>query len=172
MATSDRTHLDDKRIIIGNFGNAFYIMVVFPFILYFLTRDMWLTLAAALVAISATMDLTLTIYALRIGYKEQNYYKLFINRLGEKNGIRLTVIVNLAIRAAVIFVFRSMPIGLMTFAVGSFFGPLWNGLHLTSFYDDTVMQFPTEVHVDKQQTTIDSGYKTRLEAKKEGDKEE
>ncbi|MDG6995181.1 MAG: hypothetical protein JRN52_04585 [Nitrososphaerota archaeon] len=167
MATSNRTHLDDKRIMIANFGNLFYITVLFPFAFYFFTRMYWLTFGLTFLTLSAAMDITLTIWALRQGYSEQNYYRFFISRLGQKNGIRVTVVVNMALRVVILFLMRSDPTALLLFSAGSFVGPLWNALHLASFYDDTVMAFPTTVKFEGSETTIDSGYKTRLEQYKD-----
>ena len=158
--------------MIANFGNLFYLVVVFPFAFYFFTRMFWLTFGLTLLIESAAMDITLTIWALRQGYAEQNYYRFFISRLGEKNGIRVTVIVNMALRGIILFLMRSFPFGILLFGAGSFVGPLWNAMHLASFYDDTVMQFPTNVKIDGNETTVDSGYKTRLEQYKDNEDEE
>ncbi|MCL5066726.1 MAG: hypothetical protein M1368_00015 [Thaumarchaeota archaeon] len=166
------THRDDARIEIANLIIVLISVASIPIFLLMILSDSLLVLSIEFLFLVGFMDLILTADMLNRGYREQNFYRFFFSHLGNRDGFRVTVVINCAFRAVICFVFLSQPVVILMCALSTFVGPLWNALHAFSFRDDIVLTVPTEVKVGIAQIEVDAGNKVRLEQRKDGSESE
>ncbi len=170
---STRTHKDDARLEALNMLVMFFGFIVFPFALYLVLLNMGLVLAICIAYDLAFVDIALTTYGLRQGYKEQNFYRYFLNRLGDLRGLVFAITINLIGRGIIISFLCPNISFILLFASVSAVAPAWNALNLLAFHNDTVLQMPTIFNVEATgNMVLDTGEKTRLESyKMENDEE-
>lgn len=169
MKPSNRTHFDDRRIEFSNLILTLISIVLIPLFLFMIFQNVLFIVSVEMLFLVGFVDLTLTADMLNRGYREQNFYRIFFKYFGDNRGFQVTIILNSLIRGAVCFFFYHEPTIILLCAISTFFGPFWNALHGFAFRDDIVLKVPIEVRTDTQQIEVDSGNKTRLETKKEGD---
>ncbi len=171
MNPSTRTHQDEHRIELSNLIIVLLCVGSLPISLFLILSNGLLVLAIEFMFVVGFMDMILTADMLNRGYAEQNFYKIFFSHLGNNRGFQATVILNCAFRAALCFIFLHEPIIILTSALASFVGPLWNTLHAFSFRDDIVLKVPTHITISNSTEAIDldAGVKIRLEQHKDGE---
>jgi hypothetical protein len=165
---SNRTQKDDSRIEISNLVIVLIIVALLPVFLFVILNNALLVLGVEFLFLVGFIDLTLTADMINRGYREQNFYNIFLVHLGNKVGFRITILINFAIRAAICIAFSSYPTIILVCSLATFFGPVWNTLHAYSFRDDIVLQMPTKITIGTQQFDLDAGNKKRLEQQKDG----
>ena len=158
----------------SNLVIVFNSMALFPLLLYVFIQNLLYVLSVEVVVVTGIMDLALTIDGINRGYKEGNWYRLYLKTFGDKWGLRVTAFVNFAIRGAIIYTLTVYvqpytSLAILIFGLVTLVGPFWNILTMRSFRDDIVAEFPTEVNADSKVLQIDSGEKRRLEQRKEAE---
>ncbi|MHB8565722.1 MAG: hypothetical protein ACYC7D_05340 [Nitrososphaerales archaeon] len=164
---STRTHNDDSRSEIQNLLIMLYVMAVIPLLLFAFIPSALVAFAVAFLFFAGIIDVALTSLGMKQGYREQNFYRFFLDRMGRKNGFRAVIFLNLAIRSLFSIVFYPDALLIFVFAFASLAGPFWNILTMRTFHDDLIFEVPVEIVAGESVLRVEPGEKRRLEQLKD-----
>jgi hypothetical protein len=143
-------------------------MVALPFLLYLIIpNNIQTTLSISLLFLSGALDLCLTIGGTRRAFREANFYRIFIQKLGRSNGFVVIAIINFGLRAWLSVLLYSDSTLTLLVAFASFAAPIWNSLMIQTFQNDIVLTVPTVVSKDGMSMEISTIEKRRLETSKD-----
>src|SRR5579875_1616516 len=105
MKPSTMTHGEESRMDIMNLLLVFLFMVAVPYGAFLLTSNLLISTAFGIIIVGALMDIQLTRLGLARGFREGNFYRVILERLGGKVGLVVIIGVSLIIRAVIIALF-------------------------------------------------------------------
>ncbi|MHB8603513.1 MAG: hypothetical protein ACYC9R_12840 [Nitrosotalea sp.] len=169
MRLSTKTHKDDARVQIFSALVVFFLVLVMPYLTYIVTTNITISLLFGIIAIGAGIDIVGTVTAMRQGYFEGNFYRILLERYGNRNGLRFMVTLNVTMRIIFVSLLYSSPLLLLLVALIFLVAPLWNAVLTFSFHNDIVLTVPTilssegEGEIDLEIPTME---KRRLQSQK------